>query len=61
MQTRKQANLELLRIVESYILSMPDMRFNQILDMLNILPQEEFYKEPQEQLKNIYNLEKHSQ
>jgi len=53
---RLHANLELLRILETYLRTYPDMRFSQALINLDMvqLDKDDFYTEPTELLKRVY-------
>lgn len=56
MSQRLHKNLELLRILESYLRTYPDMRFNQALSNLDMVrnDKDDFYTEPTELMKRVY-------
>jgi hypothetical protein len=61
--TRKEANMDIIRLLVNYINSNPDQRFGQILISLNVSQERDFenssfnainfYEEPQEMIERI--------
>ena len=52
---RQMYNLKILEILKSYVLSYPDLRFNQIISNLNIIDVDDlsFYRESKETYNDI--------
>lgn len=50
--TRQEANKEIIRLLSNIIDRYPDLRFNQILSSLSILPDRDFYDESETTLRD---------
>lgn len=62
MENRLETNLKIYELLGDFILDHPDLRFNQILWILNIVNKEDrFYETPEETLRKVKDILYHAE